>query len=71
MDDFSDIQSMPFAYKRGNNPYDDQSFYECFECGLVLFAAEVGYVPAGPQYANGEYAKCPLCGEENQVYRPE
>lgn len=61
--------SMPFAYKPGNNPADKSAYYYCHECGIELHGEDVGYIAAGPQYADGEWARCPMCGEENSVYR--
>ncbi len=60
---------MPFAYKRGTNPTDENSYYSCSYCDLELLEELVGFVAAGPTYANGEFAKCPRCGEENYVKR--
>lgn len=37
------------------------------DCGLDLHGEQVSYVPAGTQYANGEFCRCPNCGEENEV----
>lgn len=63
------LASLPYAYKRGNNPSDESASYYCHECGLELCGDEVGFVAAGPEYANGEWARCPQCGEENSVNR--
>lgn len=67
--DKHDLAKLPFAYKAGNNPCDDTSYYCCDYCGCELHGKEVGYVAAGTQYADSEDARCPNCWEENSVHR--
>lgn len=65
------LAALPHSYSYGNNPWDKDSYYCCDDCGLELFGEEVGYVVAGTEYASGECAPCPRCGEEGVVERPE
>jgi rubrerythrin len=66
-----ELSKMKYAYKSGNNPAGETAYYYCHECGLELYAEQVGYVVAGTNYANGEFAQCPLCGSENVVHRDQ
>jgi hypothetical protein len=63
------LASLPHAYTRGNNPAGSKAYYSCGDCGIELYGEEVGFVAAGPSYANGERCRCPRCGEENSVDR--
>lgn len=65
------LASLPHAYRTGSNPAGDSAYFYCNDCGLELHGEEVGFVAAGPTYANGEYATCPSCGEEHAVYRED
>lgn len=62
-------KDFPFAYLKGNNPYDENSNYYCLYCDLQLYGEETGFVSAGINYANGEYAPCPACGTDNYIQR--
>nr|CAS02725.1 putative integron gene cassette protein [uncultured bacterium] len=62
---------MKHAYKPGNNPAGEQAYYYCHHCGLELHGDDVGYMAAGSNYANGEFAPCPRCCEENSVHRDD
>jgi hypothetical protein len=67
-----DIKKMPHAYTHSNgNPCGDDADYSCSYCGLHLIGDEVRWVAAGPTYANGEFAPCPNCGEENSIDRDD
>lgn len=67
-----DIKKMPHAYTYGNgNPCGDMAHYHCSYCDLELLGEDVRWVAAGNTYANGEFAPCPNCGEENHIDRDE
>jgi len=66
-----DMTTAKYAYARGTNPAGKNAYYYCHHCGIELHGEEIGYVAAGTNYANGEHAKCPSCGEENFVERDE
>jgi len=61
----------PYAMKTGSNHWTDESTYSCSRCGLELYGKEIGYIAAGTNYANGEWAPCPNCGHDNYVDRGE
>lgn len=64
-----DISCMRYAYKLGNNPCSAGSYYYCDECGLDICGSDVSFVVAGSESADGEWASCPRCGEDNLVVR--
>jgi len=64
-----DMSTAKYAYKRGTNPAGPRAYYYCHHCGIELHGDEIGFVAAGPSYANGEHGRCPSCGEENAVDR--
>lgn len=47
----------------------EQAYYCCGHCGIELHGEEVCDVAAGDNKANGEFAPCPECGEENSIDR--
>ncbi len=49
----------------------ENAYYSCDYCGLEIIGEEVGDVEAGRNCANGEFAPCPTCGEENSVDRDD
>ena len=66
----SDIRGQ-YAMTTACNPWTDESTYSCSHCGLELDGEEIGYIAAGTNYANGEWAPCPNCGHDNYVDRGE
>ena len=49
----------------------EDAYYSCHSCGYELAGEEVGEVAAGRNCANGEFAPCPACGEENSIDRDD
>lgn len=65
------LQTSKYGFNLGTNPAGPEAEYRCSYCDLELFGDEIGYIAAGTNYANGEFARCPQCGNENQVYRDD
>lgn len=65
------LASSLHGYRAGTNPAGPEAEFRCSDCSLELFGEDVGYVAAGNNYANGEFAPCPRCGKEYQVYRDD
>lgn len=59
----------PFAMKTRSNPWSPDATYSCSDCGLEWEGEAIGYIAAGTNYANGEWAPCPNCGHENDIDR--
>jgi len=49
----------------------ENAYYHCRKCGIELIGKEVGVVDAGVNYANGEFAPCPNCTDENLIDRDD
>lgn len=65
-------EGYPYGYfYEGGNYAGPNAYYQCSYCDLNLIGDEVSMVAAGSNYANGEHAPCPRCGEENEVDRDD
>jgi len=67
----TELAGMKHSCRSGTNPAGPEARFSCSHCGLELFGDEIGYVAAGTNYANGEFAPCPKCGEEGSIERDD
>lgn len=65
------LSNSKHGFHLGTNSAGSNAEYNCSSCDIDLVGSDIGYVAAGNNYANGEFAPCPRCGCENQVYRDD